>query len=205
MLAYTVYGLFYRSASGIEYSNVERLLAAEHGNKFIPGFNFTSIKTKNLLQKIRSRELTGFIAFLGGEETADDKISRLFSFVPQRARINEEELGDVTKNQIRSLYGDQYEKGKKKYMDTFYTLNKSYADASGGVTVMSTTLFSWLLEKRKFANFEIKHFLAYNYRDYLKPFLLNLLDRRLKMKENIKKGDKRGILSSEILKLLANR
>ena len=170
------------------------------------GYRFQAIRSNQVVSKILSGELTGFVVFKGGNETKRDKVSRLFSFIPQRCKVRPDEVGKVTRDQISSLYGEENaEKELKKHLNKFFTITKGYADSdSGGVTAMSTTLFRWLVKHRGLRNFEIVHFLAYRYRSYLKEWLEPMLLERQKLKEQIKKGVPGTKVTSEIMKLICN-
>ena len=184
---------------------MEELLEREHPKDSVLGYKFSAIRQKDVFPKIMSEELQGFVVFKNGEECAKDKVSRLFSFIPQRCKVREEEVGQVTKDQMVSLHGkDKADKELKKHINKFFTLTKSYADSNGGVTVMSTTLFRWLVEKRQLSNFHIVHFLAYRYKNYLKEWLEPMLLRRQALKKKISEGESGLKVTSEIMKLLLN-
>ena len=197
---------FFSSAkSGRAYVSVRDLLEKEHPYDTVLGFPFTRIRSRNIVKKIMDGDLEGFIGLRGGRETYEDKVSRLFSFIPQRCKVREEEVGQVTKTQMQHLYGDKAKKELQKHLNKFFTLTKSYCDyQTGGLTVMSTTLFKWLVEKRGLAEFEVVHFLAYRYKNYLRSFLEPMLLRRQKLKEEIKSGNTGAKVTSEILKLTGN-
>ena len=195
----------FRANSGKQYKSLEELLENEHPEDSVLGYRFQSIRYEQMVPKILSKELTGFVVFKGGEESKKDKVSRLFSFIPQRCKVKPEEVGQVTKDQIKSLYGEERaDKEMRKHLEKFFTLTKSYADSSGGVTAMSTSLFRWLIKHRGLKNFRIVHFLAYRYRNYLKDWLEPMLLQRQKLKVQIKEGVPGTKVTSEILKLISN-
>ena len=197
---------FRARASGKEYAELRQLLAEEHRKDAVLGCGRrTTWYGSELAAAICAGSAHGFVAVAGGRESARDKVSHLFSFVPQRSTVGPEEIGDATRRQIETLYGPGSEKAAAvldDYTKRTFTLTKSYADLGrGGVLVMSTTLFRWLVQHRNFCDFEIRHFLAYAYRDYLGPYLLNNL--RARQAERAK-PDGGSALMSEALKLISN-
>lgn len=158
-----------------------------------------------LVQRILSGSVQGFVVLKNGRETANDKLSHLFSFIPQRARVRESEIGQVTRTQLACLYGDKADSKERAIRNTYYTMTKSYVDSdSAGVLCMSTTLFSWLYRERKFRHFDIIHFIQYRFRDWTSTYLRPMLDERQKVKEKIEQGQDSFALMSAILKLLSN-
>ena len=189
------------------HKTLRDFLKHEHPDDSVLGFPFREISSKYLLKQILSGELTGFVGFEGGrEKTPKDKVGSLFSFICQRSRVKESEIGELTKLQLRSQYGKQAPLMLKKYLSQYFTLTKSYADyQSAGLLVMNTRLFSWLVRERGMHDFRIRHFLAYRFKSYLSTFLLPLLTNRQREKTKIAQGDPTGCsLTCEILKLLGN-
>ena len=191
--------------TGKTYTQLRHLLQAEHGQDAVLGSDKAAWGSDELVKAIVEEEVHGFVAVAGGRETVRDKVSHLFSFVPQRSTVSADEVGEATRRQIDALYGPGSAKAAsvlEDYTQRAFTLTKSYADLRGaGVLVMSTTLFRWLLQHRAFSGFEIRHFLAYAYRDYLQPYLLNNL--RARQAERAKPGGGSALMS-EALKLISN-
>ena len=180
-------------------------MESEHPIDSVLGFKTNTFTQKTALEGIMSGEIEGFVGVQGGSETADDKVSKLFSFVPQRGKVRESEIGRVTRSQLEALHGEKADKAIKNLTGKTYTLTKSYADFENcGVVAMSTWLMRWLVEKRGFSGFKIVHLLRYRHRPYLSSYLVPKLLRREKVKEKIARGETRFVLESEILKLLLN-
>lgn len=129
------------------------------------GFRQHSFTRKALLKKVMDGQLDGFIGLRGGRETKQDKLSKLFSFVPQRSRVGLHEIGDATRMQIESLYeARDAPRVLQKYSERQYTLTKRYADYdNAGLLVMSSELFRWLVKERGLDGFDVVHFLAYRW------------------------------------------
>lgn len=188
-------------SSGRTYDDLRVLLEREHPEASVLGFPRKTYSEDLFLSEVLMGNLTGFVALEGGEETAEDKVSTLFSFVPQRSCVPESEMGSHTRKEIElAAPPGEHQRYLKKYANTPYTLTKHYADTEKmGPLVMSTTLFSWLVRERGFRRYKVLHFLAYRFRDYLRPFLHGSLVRRLREKQP---GGCE--LTAGILKLLAN-
>ena len=191
--------------SGVEYAELRDLLQAEHPRDAVLGIGRASWRADDLVAAIDAGKAHGFVAVAGGRETARDKVSHLYSFVPQRSTVRRDELGEATLRQVEVLHGagtPQAERALKNYTSRHFTLTKSYADLEGaGVVVLGTSLFRWLRSARGFRDFELRHFLAYEHRDYLAPYLLGALRER--QAEKAKPGGGSPLLC-EALKLLTN-
>ena len=184
---------------------MQRMLETEHPVDYVPGFENRYFTPSSLEAEILNGRVHGFVGVRGGRERANDKVSRLFSFVVQRAQVRKDEIGEVTKRQLRSEYGDRYEKMLNDYSKRYYTCAKRYADTeSAGLLVMTTSYFRFLVQKRSFRGYEIVHFLRYNHRPYLSSYLLPMMLRRQKIQERIENGDHSLLLESSILKVLCN-
>lgn len=208
---------FARSRGGKEeYRDLESLLRQEHPKDSLLGSPYgAEVSTSTVLRDVLDGRATGFVAVKGGQETSNDKLKHLFAYVPQRAKIKQEELGAVVEEQLKGLYNKPKEAAAKKkaLLGRHYTLCKRYADLeSAGVLVMSTTLFAWLYKQRRFRDFELVHFLHYEFRSWPSDFLSPMLASRQKLKEeivDIRAGRSVGDASSkglrtEILKLIIN-
>ena len=188
-----------------EYKTIRELLRQEYPVDSILGFQTHTYTQQSALEGIMNGNVEGFVAIEGGRETARDKVSKLFSFVPQRGRVRASEIGAVTRKQLSALHGERAEKMLRDLCSKSYTLTKSYADFErSGVVAMSTWLLRWLVEKRKFRDFKIAHLLRYRHRSYLASYLVPKLLKRESVKERIARGETHLALESEILKLLLN-
>jgi len=167
-----------------------------HGDDYVGGRPFVGIGQAALKSAIRSGRATGFVAIVGGSERISDKASRQFSFVAQRSKVSLDEVGEFTRDRIRDSG-----RGGRHYEEKSFTLTRRRVHPSAEPLCMSTAYLKWLMDERGFDGFGVVHFLHYNFRAYLAPFLLNLLRRRHVEKA---KGTTAGDINSGILKLLGN-
>lgn len=144
----------------------------------------------------------------------DDLASSVTGFCLSRSTISSEELGDAAlslafdqcslvrnpgedEQSYRKRRMAKAKKDLERKKDTIYTvLRRSF----NNTVVLTVGNLRWLYYKRGFRGFKIRHLLYYNTRDYLKPYVTGLLQRR----HDLNMAGERDSLEASLLKLLLN-
>ena len=164
---------------------------------------------EGLKQLILNGHVTGFVTIKGGRENIEmkfeDPAGSRFGFCVQAYAPSANEISLFTKNQIAQFYnwGVSYSASDqtKKLVDEFIAKQPARTINSGTFHVaetISTTYLQWLMKERQFEDFEITHFLAYEFRDWSRDFLEPVLQMRHECKQ---RGD---TVAAECLKLIGN-
>jgi hypothetical protein len=117
----------------------------------------------------------------------------------QRTRLDRSQVGEFTKYQARlQCNGDA--KAGDELLDSILknevTLTRRSFDKDAA-ECMSCDMFRFLVLERGFHSYKIEHFIHYNVRDHLNPYILDKLERRHQIKKA--KGSE---LMSSLLKLI---
>lgn len=190
------------------YGSVNECLIAERlttGDAWLPPVQ-EYWDPDTLIQFIAQGKATGFVTIKGGRESSkvvsEDPAGHQFGFCVQQHAPTPEQVSKFTKQQIAEWNGWTGSSQEiSKLVNNFIarqpprTLN---AGTFFSEETVSTTYLKWLMEARGFENFQITHFLAYEFRNWSADFLEPVLQRR---HESKKAGD---LVSAECLKLIGN-
>ena len=153
-----------------------------------------------------SSDLGGFVCISGGSEadfpvgSVDHEIGLQFGFCHQRTRLDlDKQVGSFTKFQARmQCHGDREEARKllEKLTENEVTLARRSFSTEAAETI-SLDYLRFLTIHRKFHSFRIDHFIHYQMRDYLKGYVVGMLQKRHELRK--RPGYE---LMSSLLKLL---
>ena len=150
-----------------------------------------------LLEKIRKKEVEGFITIKGREGYTNDA-NDFFGYCVQRYKPTFEQLSSLTIDQLKYFKNLNSNEEIKNYLTNHQiglTLNSGSFHSEETIT---TGDLCWLMENRQFSNFQITHFIEYKMTNFAKTFIEPLLEQRHFAKQ---RGD---TISAECLKLLCN-
>jgi len=163
---------------------------------------------EHLKQAIMEGSVTGFVTLKGGQEknlNFTDPAGTRFGFCVQAHAPSSNAISSFTKDQIAEFFSwgnksNETEACAKRVED--YIKKQSARTINSGTfhveETISTTYLQWLMVERNFDDFEISHFLAYEFRNWSKDFLEPVLQKRHECKQ---KGDS---VAAECLKLIGN-
>ena len=135
--------------------------------------------------------LGGFVTILGGEETNQDlPLNGQFGFCHQRNLISADRVGPFTHFQDSILTNKTSDSVLNKACKNGYTFSAKQFHEEG--ETLSLDYFRFLIKERGLKNFKITHFLKYEHRHFLTPFLEALLQKRHDLKADI--DEAKGIL-----------
>lgn len=173
------------------------------------------ISEEDLLEKILhdGNETDGYVVIKGGRETRRDQASLTTGFCLVRDTVSTDELGpsalhlterEVRRRKCESLEGFQTRKRKRaldllkrRGENKFSLLRRGFGDKT---VCLPVSHFRWLVNERGLRDFELIHFYRYASRDYLRDFVLSVLQERHTL---TLEGKKDGLMAS-ILKLFLN-
>ena len=157
---------------------------------------------------ISEGSMGGFVGFHGGEETQHDRVSNQFGYCFQRHKPTMEDIGPAGLSQARFNLKDF-----KNMCNTPQTSSRLSYDTSS-LEIQSSSLFHWQYKTRHLRNFNLRHVLLYNTREYLTPFLKHLLQLRWHIKKkdlaslrslmNMPQGDDGMLAFGIVAKLIIN-
>ena len=156
---------------------------------------------RDILPGIASGSITGFVTVKGGEEaksSTDSRAGRRFGFCVQKYAPPPGKISPFTKRQIGDYHGyadNEADVEENIRHQAARTVNSGTFHVWETVT---TSYLRWLMNARKFVNFEIRHLLVYKFTDDPKHFLEPILQRRHDAK---KAGN---AVEAECLKLIGN-
>ena len=163
---------------------------------------------ETLKQGIRDGSATGFVTLKGGKEKQmgfTDPSGTRFGFCVQAYAPTPNDISSYTKSQIARFYtwGNSFSESETcdKKVNGYISAQPARTINSGTFhsdTTISTTYLQWLMVDRNFDDFEMTHFLAYEFRDWNKDFLEPVLQRRHECKQQ---GN---TVAAECLKLIGN-
>ena len=136
---------------------------------------------------IRDNKIQGFVTVVGGQEMrglSGTEASDHFGFCVQSHLCSEDQISEFTKKQIADTKGWSLDSAElKKYLLTqpSRTLNSTTFHSE---ETLSTSYLSWLMRERDFDNFEITHFIRYQFVNYWNAYLEPLLEARHQHKKN---------------------
>ena len=162
------------------------------------------LSESRLLEEIDAEKATGFVTIEGGRETINDNASRLFAFCHTRGTQSLEELGSeavrLAKEREPTQSEDLIQKNlAKKVCSTNVTFTRRHFE---GLHTMSTQYFNFLRKRRGLKDFKIVHFIHYEIRKFLSPWVVSMLQHRWEIKKGFYKGS-RGC-SELALKIILN-
>ena len=183
------------------YFSVKECLLKERplDSWFPPAEKF--FEENQLKEGIKSGKISGFVTVRGGSEADsmkfEDPAGTRFGFCVQQYAPTPKQISPFTKDQIKKYLNFSTDAEVENYLKKQQpkTLNSGTFHSEETV---STTYLRWLMLERKFENFEITHFLHYEFRNWSADFLLPVLQRRHEAK---KKGN---AVAAECLKLIGN-
>jgi len=158
------------------------------------------LNVKDVLAGIADGSLSGFVTIRGGEEmpsSSDSRAGKRFGFCVQKYAPPWSKISSFTKKQIADYHGFEDEASLTEFVkkQAPRTVNSGTFHVWETVT---TSYLRWLMNVRKFANFEIRHLLVYQFGDDPKHFLEPILQRRHDAK---RAGN---AVEAECLKLIGN-
>ena len=170
--------------------------------RFIPGRKYKVGVTQDaLLDDIFSGKTKGFVTISGGKETSMDFARLSFGFCHTRGKQTSTELGSEAVRLCAERCGNDPVKGsalleQKVGEDvTFGRLHYS------GVHTISTDFFTFLVKKRRLSNYKILHFLHYEFRHFLSPWVISMLQDRWEIKKGLSSSKK---CSELVVKIILN-
>jgi len=133
-----------------------------------------------LKKGIKEGAFTGFVVLKGGKESDRmkflDPAGSRFGFCVQQYAPTSSQISEFTKQQIGSYF-----KMNEKEVEAYIARQPSRTINSGtfhSEETVSTTYLHWLMNEREFDDFDITHFIAYQFRDWNKDFLEPVLQKR---------------------------
>ena len=188
------------------FSDPRAYLRAYHPEKSILGRKYKAgISESALIKDILTEKATGFITIEGGRESLDDNAGRSFAFCHTRGTQELEEIGDeaVRLAKERDSKGADEdsikEKLRKKLSLSKVTYTRKHFE---GVHTLSTQFFNFLVKKRGLKDFKVVHFIHYENRKFLTPWVVAMLQHRWAIKKGFYTGE-RGC-SELALKIILN-
>ena len=189
------------------FGSLTELLANRCPEDSLEGLSINAVSQEKLLKEILDDDGTkygGFVTVHGGEETETKSLAAdAVGFCHGRVNVREEALGDFTLHQMNEQakivnanpekFRAQRLRGKRQT-----TVTRSYGNRSETISV---AFLKFLILKRGFRNFNILHYIHYNERNHIAPFIRNMLQRRHELRRQPDGGDP---LLSLILKLIPN-
>ena len=191
-------------SSGNRYARCVDACLAERRSDFVHVFDEERLRSldveRDVLPGIADGKLTGFVTIRGGEEaksSTDSRAGRRFGFCVQKYAPPPGKISPFTKRQI----GDYHGYGAAADIDECIKHQAPRTVNSGTFHVwetVTTSYLRWLMNVRKFVNFEVRHLLLYKFTDDPKHFLEPILQRRHDAK---RAGN---AVEAECLKLVGN-
>lgn len=195
-------------------NSMGQYLTMFHSHRSIVSKTPTSISQKDLIRNIvnqyqgksNDHDLYGFILIRGGN--TDDKKplnekglpSEAFHFCHQRTRLTEDDLGPFTLFQSKLYEQTSGVKAENYLKNQLHTVLKDGFDDDGEGELLGTDYLAFLIVERDFKNFTIDHFIHYERKNFLTPFITKLLQDRY----DLKKSKNPDLLLSNTLKLILN-
>ena len=176
------------------------------------------ISESDLLEKLLDKNsgAGGFVTISGGRETVEDAASKVMGFCLQRGVVDPEELGPGALHLMRERVrgGMVKRSGETETSFEMRVLEKAILSLDSNCESDYTMVrrhfkkqitlpleqFVWLVEKRGLTDFRIKHYIHYECRLFLEPFIHYLLQER----HSLKRQGMGKSLKAETLKLVAN-
>ena len=194
---------------GEKYSSVKELLKKKYPTDSVLGVEKKEYTQDSLVEhilqsgynSIPGNGFGGFVTITGGKETRTDDgtILRQFGMCHQRCSRRAEEVGAFSRFQASRQQGS-IEKGER-WIDRLITAKSTMSRNSfheKGETI-SLDYFHFLLNERGLTGYKIRHFISYQHRHFLTPFIQDMLQKRHDTRS--KPG---GELMSQVLKLVLN-
>jgi hypothetical protein len=195
------------------------VLSRLHPKDSLLGIRTSKISPEALLQKIRDSPYNfqggtegGFLTIsegTEGDETPQEGVSSdMMGFCLQRNPVPLDQIGDFTAFQASEMHRDcadpaQREARAQKTLRDISKLDQTLV-RSGFASTESVgwDYLKWLMENRSFRNFKIHHWVAFIQKDWITPWVTELLQRR---RTCVLEGPKPGnALKSAIYKLILN-
>ena len=144
----------------------------------------------------------GFVTITGGKETRTDDgtILRQFGMCHQRCRRDLNDLGAFSRFQARLKLGGK-EEGDAWLKQIFAgksTMSRNSFHEMG--ETISLDYFRFLVKERGLKGYRIRHFIFYQHRQFLTPFIQDMLQKR----RDVRKKGGGDELMSQVLKLVLN-
>jgi hypothetical protein len=192
--------------TGKEYGDLREALASEGGQACWIPRALQRITQTDLKEAILSGREEGFVTVRGGREgknvSATSPAAARFGFCVQSWAPSPDSLGEFTLKQVALHNGWSLgeEEGLRKTRELIKrqpprTLNDITFRSEETV---STTYLRWLMEERGFEGFRITHFLSYNFSNFGKDFIEEVLQKRHEEKRA------KNLVAAECLKLIGN-
>ena len=190
-------------------NTVRKLLKAVYPTESVLGVGRREFSQQSLVKcilssgynSVQGNGFGGFVTITGGEETRTDDgtILRQFGMCHQRCRRDIDNLGAFSRFQARLKIGSR-EGGDawlKKLVAGKSTMSRNSFHQEG--ETISLDYFRFLVNERGLKGYRIRHFISYQHRQFLTPFVQDMLQKRHDARK--KTGDE---LMSQVLKLVLN-
>lgn len=176
-----------------------KFLATTHSEKYMRGRRYKNgVSERGLVEDILNGNLQGFITIQGGKETSLDPSRLSFAFCQSRGTQDIKELGSEAERLAKERHGELGLANLQKRLKEDVTFTRQHYEGSNTV---STDYFKFLVNQRGLKEYKILHFLHYEVRKFLTPWVVSMLQNRW----DIKKGLARGKNCSElVLKIILN-
>ena len=201
----------YKGKVGLDrkYSSIREFLKKEFPVDSVLGAEKTEYTQESLVEEIvksgynsvAGNGFGGFVTITGGRETRSDDgtILRQFGMCHQRCNRRAEEVGAFSRFQAHRQHGckEDGEKWLERLLKAKSTMSRNSFHEEG--ETISLDYFRFLLNERDLRGFKIRHFISYQHRHFLTPFIQDMLQKRHETRS--KPG---GELMSQVLKLVLN-
>ena len=154
----------------------------------------TSLKLEEIMAQVgQNLDVGGFACVRGGREAATDLLPGMQGFCMQRAPLGDR-VGNFTRWQSVQMGMPAAELMDKETEEQTFAATTIH----GAGELYSLDYLQFLVKERQLEDFTVQHLLLFEERDYLTPFIDNLLQRRWDLRHG--KSDLMGTL----LKLCVN-